>query len=414
MHINSRKVFGTVLGIVVFVSFALYFTYAWYNWRSGNNTVTFTIKDASTECTNGVSIDVKNIGPVLNVKDGVKFDFAIKNTGSEDINMTLGFNLTSISSNLKVESFKYLVVTSTASSSFNYSSPILSGNFKSLSVGNNTLTSSLKVLANQVNYYQFVVYIDGNVPNPEEMMSGSLVGEITYGDCGALKQKLASVEVGSYVKYTGNNGCSGKACEGQNANYVSSSNMGYCDSSSYKFNSSGWRVAYISDGTAYLTSGGAPECMCTDSSGNAGTSCSDWETTAGVPKHLANLNAKALTYCNSTYAYGGVCNSSSTWNMNDNDFQKITGDTLDIACNQSSGYYNNYSIINNGSHYWFATPLNASGYYPLYWRPDFRRVSNVSSNNTYGVRPVLRLNASVIVTGGSGTMEDPYEIGVEG
>ena len=78
----------------------------------------------------------------------------------------------------------------------------------------------------------------------------------------SYETKLSSVASGSYVKYTGSNGCSGKACEGQNANYVSDSNMGYCYSSSYKFNANGWRVAYTKkNDSAYLISAGAPECF---------------------------------------------------------------------------------------------------------------------------------------------------------
>ena len=225
---------------------------------------------------------------------------------------------------------------------------------------------------------------------------------------GASSKLISSVSVGSYVKYTGNNGCSGKSCEGQNANYVSNTDMGYCYNSSYKFNSNGWRVAYINDGTAYLTSGGSPECMCTDSSGNASTSCSSYETTSGVPKHLANLNAKALTYCNSTYAYGGVCNSSSAWNMNDADFKNITGDTLSTAANKAEGYYDDYAIINNGGFYWFATPNSASSTYLFFWYPDYRLVYYNYSDFAIGVRPVLRLKSSVTITSGSGTENDPY------
>ncbi len=230
---------------------------------------------------------------------------------------------------------------------------------------------------------------------------------------GASSKLISSVSVGSYVKYTGNNGCSGKSCEGQNANYVSNTDMGYCYNSSYKFNSNGWRVAYINDGTAYLTSGGSPECMCTDSSGNASTSCSDYETTSGVPKHLANLNAKALTYCNSTYAYGGVCNSSSAWNMNDADFKNITGDTLSTAANKAEGYYDDYAIINNGGFYWFATPNSASSTYLFFWYPDYRLVYYNYSDFAIGVRPVLRLKSSAVATGGTGTYQDPYIISAE-
>ena len=221
---------------------------------------------------------------------------------------------------------------------------------------------------------------------------------------------LNTVEVGSYVKYTGNNGCSGKACEGQNANYVDDNDMGYCSDSSQGFIVNGWRVAYIKDGSAYLVSAGSPECMCTSEDGTAGTSCDDYETMNGSPQHLANLNAKALTYCNSTYSYNNVCNSSSSWNMNTDDFQIITGDTLSTAYNKVSGYYNRYSLISNGGYYWFAAPYNSSSTRAFFWFPRSRRVSSNYSYDAYGLRPVLRLRSSVVVVSGRGTYKDPYVI----
>ena len=220
--------------------------------------------------------------------------------------------------------------------------------------------------------------------------------------------KLSSAYPGSYVKYTGNNGCSGKACEGQNANYVSDASMGYCSNGNYKYNANGWRIAYIKDGSAYLTSAGSPECMCTNQGGTAGTICNSNERANGVPKHLANLNTKALTYCNSTYAYGGKCDSASAWNMVDADFKAITGTTLLTADGKSN--YGNYSIINNGGYYWFATPKSSSSYSAFYWFPGTGEVSDGGSDNEFGLRPVLRLAASVLITGGSGTYKDPYII----
>ena len=220
--------------------------------------------------------------------------------------------------------------------------------------------------------------------------------------------KLSSAHPGSYVKYTGNNGCSGKACEGQNANYVSDTNMGYCANSSFKFNANGWRIAYIKDDTAYLTSGGSPECMCTSNNGSIGTSCSGSSTTEVLNKHLANLNKKSLTYCNSTYAYGGKCDSASAWNMADADFKAITGATLDTAYDKSN--YNSYSIINNNGFYWFATPQSSSGYYLFFWSPNSHSVSIDNTFGVTGLRPVLRLASSVLITGGSGTYKDPYII----
>ncbi len=71
---------------------------------------------------------------------------------------------------------------------------------------------------------------------------------------------LNEVEPGSYVAYTGNNGCTGASCTGQNANYVDDTDMGYCVDFNYKFKVNGWRIGYIKDNTAYLTSAGATEC----------------------------------------------------------------------------------------------------------------------------------------------------------
>lgn len=421
--VDKRKVIGTVIGIIVFVSFALYFTYAWYEWRSSNNTVNLTIKDSSVECTNGPSVEVKNIGPVLSLKDGVKASFNIKNTGNEEINLTLGLNITSISSFLRVASLKWAVIRDiTGESDFDYtSSPVLSGNFNNLSVGSNTLSTALKVAANSTYSFQFIVYIDGNIPNPETMMEGALNATITYGECGTINEllvlpaSLTKVPVGSFVKYTGNNGCSYNACKGQNEHYVDENDMGYCNISDYKFNASGWRVAYVSDGTAYLTSAGSPECMSTDSSGNTSHNGSSYETTVGTPKHIANLNSKALTYCNSTYAYGGVCDSTSAWNMKDEDFQKITGDTISDALLKSNGYYNDNSLIDTGGYYWYAEFYSGSSTIPctFVWYASYPAVDAYATGAPYGIRPVLRLKSSVIATGGSGTMDDPYTIAVE-
>ena len=91
--IDKRKVIGTVIGIIFFISCLAYFTYAWYEWRSGNNTVNLTIKDSTAneflKCTFGPEVNVKNIGPVLNVSDGVKTNFTVKNEGEETATISL-------------------------------------------------------------------------------------------------------------------------------------------------------------------------------------------------------------------------------------------------------------------------------------------------------------------------------------
>ena len=227
--------------------------------------------------------------------------------------------------------------------------------------------------------------------------------------------KLNNMPAGSYVKYVGNNGCTGKSCEGQNANYVSDTDMGYCNDSNYRFIVNGWRVAYQKDGSAYLISAGSPECMCTNSDGTSGTSCSDYETTNGVPQHLANLNRHALAYCNQDYAYNGTCDSTSTWNINDSDYQEINGSRKSLSnCNYSyrKKYCGvSYDLIDNGGYYWFTTPYSSSSARAFTWRSGNRSVNDIASRNAFGLRPVLRLQSSVVVLSGEGTYTDPFVIG---
>ena len=73
--------------------------------------------------------------------------------------------------------------------------------------------------------------------------------------------KLSDMKPGSYVKYTGNNGCDGKHCSGDNGNYLSDDDMGYCGDKANKFTTNGFRIAYVKDSTAYLVSAGSPECV---------------------------------------------------------------------------------------------------------------------------------------------------------
>ena len=139
----------------------------------------------------------------------------------------------------------------------------------------------------------------------------------------------------------------------------------------------------------------------------------NYETTIGAPLHIENLNNTALKYCNSSYAKGGVCNDKTAWAMKASDFEEITGSVLSSSScygssSRSCGLWN--SLIDNGGYYWFATPYNsASSNEVFYWYPS-GRVDNGYSSIVLGVRPVLSLESSVKVTGGTGTYEDPYTI----
>ena len=154
------------------------------------------------------------------------------------------------------------------------------------------------------------------------------------------------MEVGSYVSYTGSNGCSGDACNGVDASST------YSLRSVDAFSKNGWRIAYKDGNNIYLTTAGSPEYLCTSSDGTTSNSeCTSYLDSNSLDTHITNLNNVALKYCNPTYAAGGVCDSSNTWNMNDNDYKKITGNDLsncyDVSSSSLCGYDNN--LIDNGN-----------------------------------------------------------------
>ena len=277
---------------------------------------------------------------------------------------------------------------------------------------------------------------------------------------------LSEMPVGSYVAYVGNSGTVGdkkvycknggsassstasaeteapNSCSGQNAREDIDANgntYGYCYNASYKYYTTGWRIAYKDDSTgskkAVIVSAGSPECNSRVSS------------TANVT-YIQTANAKALKYCNSDYVDGdcncpdvnsdGLCDKASTdaWAIGDTDFYMITkaisgvgkrlysgssslgdsGGTLGttLYCGGKYSYeecgYNN-SLLDNGGYYWFAARYSSASTNGVIWIPSFRIV--ISSSDTYadGLRPVISLSSSVYVTGGSGTLDDPYQIG---
>ena len=226
------------------------------------------------------------------------------------------------------------------------------------------------------------------------------------------------VQIGDYILYEGNNGCSGIQCAGWNANQTATdtyANYGYCHNDEYKFITYGWRVLYKTDNSVYIVSAGAPECR-------AGTSENSTTT-------KNNVNTVALKYCNASYASGGLCDATTARAFNGDDFYKFTSQYYGSAnarylysyndggtygspnCWKSAsseycGYNNN--IIDNGGYYWFAS-TQASGY-TMIWSPTYRYVSRTNSTNSHGVRPVIKLDASILATGGAGTITNPYII----
>ena len=232
------------------------------------------------------------------------------------------------------------------------------------------------------------------------------------------------VNIGDYISYTGNNGCSGTSCQGHNANQDSDTTnhtYGYCHTSSFRYYTYGWRVAYIKDNSVYIVAAGSPECV-------SGTK--DDSTTT-----IESLNTASLKYCNSNYLQGGVCDDTTAHPLRGGDFYNITkglfGDSgarglytytdssydSGVSISSSNICYYEYAIkecgynndlIDKGGYYWFGSAFNSSN--TLYWTPMYRYVSADSFPEAYGVRPVLKLDSTITATGGSGTMDKPYTV----
>lgn len=231
---------------------------------------------------------------------------------------------------------------------------------------------------------------------------------------------LNEVTPGSYVTYIGNNGCEENNCSGENANYISETEKGFCKNPDYQFDSDGWRVAYTKDNTAYLISAGSPECLATDETGMImNEMIEDYETTLELPNHLKNLNITALKYCNEEYAYDGICNENSAWSISSADFEIITKKPLFYNSLNDNSCFNAYQenscgqgvdLINTGGYYWISSFWNETKIDAFMWNPTEQVISADKSNQTYGLRPVLRMDDSVVVVKGTGTYEDPYQL----
>lgn len=222
---------------------------------------------------------------------------------------------------------------------------------------------------------------------------------------------LTKMKVGDYVSYTANNGCNAvNTCFGKNVNDADETGVsGFCGTADYKYLYTGWRIAYIDSGKAYLISAGAPECLARNS-------------TAGNSDFITAANNLALKYCNTSYTT--ACDNTAVWAMRDQDFSKIT---LGISytsshlnsyygsnsCNNiSSSYTCGYAddMLDIGGYYWFAASTDATATSGILWDAATRKIITSTSTDAYGVRIIVTLNASVKVTGGKGSMTNPYTI----
>lgn len=176
--LRNRKVLGTILGTILFISCLMYFTYAYYVWQSESKVINISITDngGKSTCDMGPDIDVVNIGPVLDYNDGVWANFNVNNKTNSDNTIDVILNISSISNSLQNETFKYKL--------FKDGSVIASGDFENFVEDTDNVIAEDILIEIGVDYdFDFVVYIDGSIYNENSMQSSKLNSTLKVGNC---------------------------------------------------------------------------------------------------------------------------------------------------------------------------------------------------------------------------------------
>ena len=176
---NKKKYFNIALIFICIISITLIGTYALKLWSSTNNTeLTFRIGEYSTNgitCKTSEDITVSNIGPIFDYNiDGEIIPFTVVAGSSNEEKLYINFNIENITSNLKEESFKYILLSSTDKTNYN---EVVSGNFLNVN-SNDTIELISNYVINKTTYYKLIIYIDGNMENPISMQNGSITGNL--------------------------------------------------------------------------------------------------------------------------------------------------------------------------------------------------------------------------------------------
>ena len=142
-------------------------TYAWLTWSSPNTTkLTVKIGNiADVIFDNGKEINTTSLAPVFTYDQGEKTSFSIvkrSTATSANIDYTITLNITSIAAELKVASFKYVLL--------NGNQVVRQGDFSSASSGDAISLSSSKLTDTRADF-TFYIYIDGNTENNANMMN---------------------------------------------------------------------------------------------------------------------------------------------------------------------------------------------------------------------------------------------------
>ena len=190
---KSRKLWGTVIGIVFFAVCIISLSFAYYVWKSDNTNVDVGIHDGGLKYVykNSAAIEGANLSPILDYTDSSYYtddnygkyliysDYTATNTKSDTYMMYAKINIISMSDALKSAGFKWVLLEKVGDS---YSKVLKSGDFSNLGVGSNTIYSDIYIEPGEVQDYRFIVYIDGNSSDSSNMQSASIKANLELCD----------------------------------------------------------------------------------------------------------------------------------------------------------------------------------------------------------------------------------------
>ena len=357
-EIMSKRYIQIGILIVLISLVGLMGTYAWFTWKSSSNTnVTLSIGNlADVTFTSGPDINISNLAPVYNYTDGVSTTFVMKNNSTtNNLNYGIKLDVTSISNELKSESFKYTLLKD--------NKVVQTGNLKN-AVNGKTLTLNAGLLAKgSTSNYKLYFWIDGNIENSPSMMNKSLVGKIDIGEKTTYINNLYNNStktpvVNNSITYqydTKNNLMQDTA---GNIRYYGASpnNYVYFNCDSYpSTNCELWRIIGVFDGKIKLMRNEIIGSYSWDTSApsiNSGYGVNEWSQADIMkllnPDHESEsvggslyYNSKSGTcYNNSKYATTS-CNFTSTGIKNDTTRNMIAETTWNLGGWNTSDIYSN-------------------------------------------------------------------------
>ena len=175
MKNKNIKIISLIISIILIIAVG---TYAWLTWSSQQNTDLYSNVGNLLEVkfTTGNDINATDMLPTLDpLTNGEVTTFSVKNRATYDYAIDIVLNITSISTELKSESFKYIILSSDTENG-EYTS-VASGDFTNMVVGDNTIGGEV-IPKKATKYFKFIVYIDGSVENNSNVMGKALSGEL--------------------------------------------------------------------------------------------------------------------------------------------------------------------------------------------------------------------------------------------